>query len=86
MACAGSKPRPGRLLAAWLALRAGATSRGRRLSAGIRRQDWLGIRLGRDDARELLSQSSRCGGTRPTTSTNCVASPGRIGAFAAGER
>ncbi len=52
---------PGRLLAAWLALR---RRRDYAAAAAFLRhpdaQDWLGIRLGRDDARELLSQLDRC--------------------------
>ena len=52
---------PGRLLSAWLALRrrhdyAAAAAFLRHPDA----QDWLGVRLGGDDAREWLSQLDRC--------------------------
>ncbi|MGD9782086.1 MAG: hypothetical protein AB7V14_08030, partial [Kiritimatiellia bacterium] len=52
---------PGRLLAAWLALRrrrdyASAAAFLRHPDA----QDWLGIRIGIDDAHDLLSQLDRC--------------------------
>jgi len=52
---------PGRLLAAWLALR---RRRDYDATAAFLRhpdaQDWLGVRIGDDDARHLLSQLDRC--------------------------
>ena len=52
---------PGRLLASWLALR---RRRDYDSSAAFLRhpdaQDWLGVRIGDDDARHLLSQLDRC--------------------------